>query len=210
MAETCNVDVWLIPLQRETAIILSPDEEVRAARFRFERDRVHWSRARSVLRTILGGCAGIPASNVEFVLGPHGKPSLTGSGDIEFNLSHAGDWAMVAVTRSVPVGVDIERIRDNVDMAALLHRLGERDLSTSQAGLFSAWTRREAVTKAVGGALMEAPAGDFRVCDLDAPLGYAAALALIGSDPRVRRQDALVLPSGTGASPFYGVSKTFL
>ena len=193
--------MWLVSLESGGDAVLSPDEELRAARFRFEADRAHWTRARSALRTILGQCTGIPAGELRFVPGQHGKPSLTGDTRVEFSLSHAGVWAMVAVTRGVPVGVDIERIRENVNMPALLERLGETDILGTQAGLFRAWTRREAMTKAVGGALLDAPRGNFRICDLEAPAGYAAAVALLGCEPRIRRRNGLVLPSGTVPDP---------
>ena len=201
MPLTCDVDVWLVPLDSEGETVLSPDEELRAARFRFDADRARWIRARSALRTILSGCAGIPAAEIRFVLGPHGKPALEQRGGVEFSLSHAGRWAMVAVTKGVPVGVDIERIRDNVNMAALLKRLGGAGLGETpppdgQTGLFRAWTRREAMTKAVGGALMDRPEGDFRILDLEAPEGYSAALALVGHDPRIRRRGGWGPPDG--------------
>jgi 4'-phosphopantetheinyl transferase len=189
--------VWLVSLESDGETILSPDEEIRAARFRFEPDRAHWIRARSALRIILSRYTGIPAPRIRFTLGPHGKPALPEDTGVEFSLSHSGTWAMVAVTRGVPVGVDIERIRENVDMAALLRRLGETSLPETKNGLFSAWTRREAMTKAVGGALLDLPTEDLRTCHLDAPEGYSAAVALIGHNPRIRRQDSLVLYFGT-------------
>jgi len=178
--------VWLVSLEDEGEIILSPDEELRAARFRFEADRTRWIRAHSALRSILADRTGIPAGEIRFNLGAHGKPAVTEGNGVEFSLSHSGNWAMVAVTQGVPVGVDIERIRENVDMVPLLKRLGETNLSGSPAELYGTWTRREAMTKAAGGALMDAPVGDFRICDLEAPTGYSAALALVGYDPRVR------------------------
>lgn len=178
--------MWLVSLEDEGEIILSPDEELRAARFRFEADRTRWIRAHSALRSILADRTGIPAGEIRFNLGAHGKPAVTEGNGVEFSLSHSGNWAMVAVTQGVPVGVDIERIRENVDMVPLLKRLGETNLSGSPAELYGTWTRREAMTKAAGGALMDAPVGDFRICDLEAPTGYSAALALVGYDPRVR------------------------
>ena len=181
----CDVDVWLVSLDSEGNNILSPHEQERAARFRFETDRRRWTRARSALRVILADCTGIPAPEVRFVIGKYGKPALENGGGIEFSVSHSGEWAMVAVTRGVPVGVDIERIREGTDMAALLARLGERDLPDTAQDLFRAWTRREAMTKALGGALMDRPTGDLRICDLEAPAGYAASLVLIGLDPSV-------------------------
>ena len=186
MLLTCDVDVWLIPLESGGETILSPDEEIRAARFRFEVDRARWIRARSALRGILSQATGIAPGELVFVLGPHGKPALANIGAIEFNLSHSGSWAMVAVTRGVPVGVDIERIRDNVDIAAVLQRVQKTALPHTPAALFQVWTRREAMTKAAGGSLLETPRGDVRVCDLEAPGGYVAAVALVGREPRIR------------------------
>jgi 4'-phosphopantetheinyl transferase len=193
LREVSNVDVWLISLEREGQTILSADEEIRAARFRFNDDRARWIRAHSALRVILAACTGLSARELRFSVGPHGKPAVVDGMGVEFSLSHAGCWAMVAVTRGIPVGVDIERIRENVNMGALLRRLGEQVPEGGEADLYRVWTRREAMSKAVGGALLEPPAGDLRVTGLDAPAGYVAALALLGFDPRVRRQDAPVL-----------------
>jgi 4'-phosphopantetheinyl transferase len=187
LAQTSEVDVWLVSLESEGQRILSPDEEQRAARFRFEADRARWIRARSALRSILGHSSGIPAAEIRFSLGPHGKPAIAQGGGVEFNLSHSGAWAMIAVSREVPVGIDIEHIREKVDMKVLLARLGERNLPDGETDLYRAWTRREAMTKAAGCGLLEAPVGDFRVCELEAPTGYCASVALIGRDPRVRR-----------------------
>ncbi len=69
-------------------------------------------------------------------------------------------------------------------MAALLGRLGEfvPPLSTA-ADLFHEWTRREARTKALGGALFDKPAEGIRAIDITAPAGYAASVALAGYEP---------------------------
>ena len=85
--------------------------------------------------------------------------------------------------------------------ADLLRRLGVTDLPEGQSRLFHVWNRREAMTKAVGGALFDKPTGDFGVCDLEAPEGYSAALALREYTPRIRYRGTLVLPSGTAKVP---------
>jgi 4'-phosphopantetheinyl transferase len=177
------VELWTIPLTREGPTHLSEDEVVRANRFRFEKDRIRWIRARSSLRLILSRYAGDDPRNLCFAYGKNGKPALLPFTQIEFNLSHSGDWAVIAISRSVPVGVDIERIRADVEMAPLLRRLGEVDLPPSQLELYQAWTRREARTKASGGALFEKPEENIRAIDINAPAGYAAAVALEGYAP---------------------------
>jgi 4'-phosphopantetheinyl transferase len=179
------VDLWTISLTNPIPTHLSEDEIARANRFRFEEHRIRWTRARSSLRLILSRYAGDDPSRLAFIYGKHGKPALLPFSDIEFNLSHAGDWAMVAVTRGVPTGVDIEAIRENVDMAALLRRLDETNLPTTTQELFQRWTQREARTKATGGALFHLPAGNLYVIDLKAPAGYAASAALVGYEPEI-------------------------
>lgn len=184
--EKYPVDVWTVSLTTPSPSQLTDDEIARANRFRFEEDRVRWSRARSSLRLILSMYAGDDPFRLGFTYGPHGKPALLPFSDVEFNLSHAGDWAMIAVARSVPVGVDIERIRPNIEMAPLLERLGETDLPTGRQELYQAWTRREARSKAIGGALFDKPPENVIAIDLQAPEGYAASVALVGREPEVR------------------------
>lgn len=186
MMDRASVDIWTVSLTNPSPSQLSDDEIARAKRFKFEADRVRWTRARSSLRLILSRYAGDDAFRLAFTYGPHGKPALIASVDVQFNLSHAGDWAMIAVAESIPVGVDIERIRPGVEMAPLLVRLGETNLPSSTQDLYQVWTRREARSKAAGGALFDKPADNIRAVDLKAPPGYAASVALVGHEPEVR------------------------
>lgn len=182
---TSPVDLWTVSLAHPRPTYLSDDEVARANRFRFEGDRVRWSRARSALRLVLSRYAGEDPDAIFFAYGKHGKPSLGAATGIEFNLSHSGDWAMIAVTREIPVGVDIERIRPEVEIGMLLQRLEETDLPETVPELYHAWTRREAKTKAIGGALFDKPRGNVHVVDAAAPEGYAASVALVGHTPAV-------------------------
>jgi 4'-phosphopantetheinyl transferase len=134
----------------------------------------------------LGGQLGVEPFEVRFTYGAHGKPAVPG---VEFNISHSREWAMIAVAGAIPVGIDIEAIREDVDIAKLLGRIGEPGLAGSTRELFHAWTRREARTKALGAPLMEIPGGDVRALDLEAPAGFAASVALVGWDPVVRHCD---------------------
>ena len=94
------VDLWTVSLASPSPSHLSEDEITRANRFKFEEDRIRWTRARSSLRIILSRYAGDDPSRLGFIYGAHGKPALLPFSDIEFNLSHAGDWAMIAVGRT--------------------------------------------------------------------------------------------------------------
>jgi 4'-phosphopantetheinyl transferase len=179
------VDLWTVSLTTPSPNHLSEDEVARANRFKFEPDRVRWTRARSTLRLILSRYVSDDPFRLAFIYGKHGKPSLLPFSEIQFNLSHSGDWAMIAVSHSIPVGVDIERLRANVDMVPLLQRLGEIDLPDETQQLYQVWTRREAKSKAAGGALFDKPADNIRVVDVNAPPNYAASVALVGYEPEV-------------------------
>ncbi|MDE3199224.1 MAG: hypothetical protein KGN84_22935 [Acidobacteriota bacterium] len=174
------VDIWTVRLDLPRRAILSAEERARAARFRFEQDRVYWTRARSSLREILAGYVSRTPEGIEFTYGEHGKPAVEG---IEFNLSHTRGWAMIAVSRGVPVGVDIEFVREGVEMGKLLARIGEAETGGETGRLFQVWTRREARTKALGAPLMQTPPDEVRVADVEAPAGFAASVALVWRTP---------------------------
>jgi 4'-phosphopantetheinyl transferase len=180
------VDIWRVCLSTERQLHLTGAELERASRFHFEADRRHWSRARSALRTVLCRYAGIAPLDLEFQIGEHGKPALARAAVPHFNLSHSGEWALIAVSMHAPVGVDVERIRENVDIAALLRRLGEVDLPTARDACFKRWAHREARSKAHGGPLMIMPPSGTYSADVDIDPLYVAAVAVIGHSPGTR------------------------
>ncbi len=104
-----EVHVWRVELDRPVAGILSGDEKQRADRFHFERDRRRFSAARTWLRVLIGRYLGVPAEEVQFRYGEHGKPAVAGSdAGLEFNLAHSGELALIAFTHNQPVGIDVE------------------------------------------------------------------------------------------------------
>jgi 4'-phosphopantetheinyl transferase len=141
--------------------ILSTDEQTRAARFRFERDQNRFIAGRSFLRTVLGRYLNQNPAEIKFNYTTRGKPALDSSPgtDLHFNLSHSHDFALLAVTKICPVGVDVEQIRPLRDADAIADRFfSERESSTLKAlppeqkpvGFFNLWTRKEAWLKATG------------------------------------------------------------
>ncbi len=82
-----------------------------------------------------------------------GKPELPGG--MQFNLSHAGDYAVLA-TCSGSVGVDVERMRP-IDSMRIAKRFFHPDeyaylssLPDPHAAFFSIWTLKESYVKALG------------------------------------------------------------
>lgn len=121
-----HVDIWAIDIRRFTplpsslAAVLTQDEIARASRFLLEVDRQRFSVARSILRHVLAACTGTPACDLEFERSAAGKPSLRPPhSSLAFNVSHSGSVVLLAWTDRPTVGVDVERMRPGVDVAAL-------------------------------------------------------------------------------------------
>lgn len=144
--------------------LLSIDELARNARYRFARDRHRDLIARALLRTVLSEALDCHPKNLEFELGEHGKPCLLANSAVpvvdklQFNLSHAGDWVVLALAHS-KVGVDIEYTPRNNDVLAIADRYffgSEIDELRSfpehlqRERFFDYWTLKEAYMKARG------------------------------------------------------------
>lgn len=183
-------DVWTVsllqPPQRLAALesLLSAPERERAAAFLLPLPRRQFIVARAALRTLLGRTLGIPPAAVRFALNAHGKPALAPACDLRFNVSHAGDLALIAVASGFDVGVDVEAHRRVDDLASLAASiLGPADLERwraaaaveGAAAFYRIWTCKEAVAKAIGCGL----ALDFRSLRISLAPGRAAALAAL-------------------------------
>ena len=141
---------------------LSADEQARADRFHFPRDRARFIACRGRLREMLSAYAGVPPEEIAFHYGSHGKPFLAapaGQAPIYFNVSHAGDLAVLAFRRRGEVGVDVERLRTVHEAESIARRyFTDRESATLQElsadqrmeAFFRAWTRKEALLKAIG------------------------------------------------------------
>jgi 4'-phosphopantetheinyl transferase len=165
MTRAGPITVWTLPLTVTPAELdaseatLSADERARAKRLPVARDRERFVAARGGLRTILGRLLGIVPADVRFRYGPRGKPELDGAQApvVHFNLSHSGDTALVAVSRSQQVGVDVEHVRPVPGLLPLVNRFfSERerqaifDDEEPVEAFFYHWTLKEAWLKASG------------------------------------------------------------
>jgi len=186
---TGRVHVWRVrldepPAAGSEAAVLSPDEVARGSRFHFEKDRIHFTRCRYALRGVLAGYLALPAGMIRFEYMTSGKPQLAAEQNprvLHFNVSHSANMALIAVGSERRLGVDIEKIRADVDMTALAERFFSlRERTGLQAlpdhfrvqGFFACWTRKEAFLKATGEGL-SFPLADFSVTthpDLDPQL----------------------------------------
>ncbi|NTW01643.1 MAG: 4'-phosphopantetheinyl transferase superfamily protein [Oscillochloris sp.] len=151
---------WNVQAYAACSATLSSDERQRAERYRFDRDRDHFRLARGVLRSLLGRYLSWPPAALRFRYNPYGRPSLDlPDTDLHFNLSHAGELALIALTRGRELGVDVEQcLPDRATMAVARQCFGSAELAMLASlpaeqwaeGFYNGWTRKEALIKARG------------------------------------------------------------
>ena len=159
-----QVDIWRIHLDlgldsvKPFESTLSADETRRAASFHFDKDRNRYVLAHYGMRHVLGRYLKTEPAHLEFSIDPNGKPALHGR-KLEFNLSHSGSFALVAVTAHRPIGVDVERMREAISSHSIARQyfspveVAELETVPSEQrelAFFTCWTRKEAFIKAQG------------------------------------------------------------
>jgi 4'-phosphopantetheinyl transferase len=165
---TDYVDVWRIPTSLKDKDVarfdslLSPDQRARAQRMRVAEKRQQYLIAHGLTRILLGEALDADPTALKFDRGPKGKPYLGGSfakAGIQFNMTHTSHLALVAMSMNRELGIDVERIRENLQWQRLAQRyfspLEYRSYSSLPKGMglrafFTCWTRKEAVLKAIG------------------------------------------------------------
>lgn len=162
-----DIHVWRVSLalpQKQACQftpLLSPDERLKADRFRQPIDRLRFVVGRGVLRIILGRYLAIAPGQLRFAYSSYGKPSLADSASgLEFSVSHAQDMALYAVGRDRLLGIDLEWSHREVNH---LESIAERFFSAAehqqlmafppeqrQTAFLQLWTCKEAYLKAIG------------------------------------------------------------
>lgn len=128
----------------------------RALRYRFSRDAYNFVLGRLMLQQGLVdlGLSGELISKITF--NENDKPGLEG---IFFSISHSSHWVAMAISKTLPLGIDVELVRENVRLEDLRSWFSDDEWQSiteapdPRRRLFTLWTRKEAVLKAVGGGL---------------------------------------------------------
>jgi 4'-phosphopantetheinyl transferase len=162
------VDIWLISLTQpgasyaSLADLLSASEQERAARFKFDEHQRRFVVAHAAVRSILSQYLKRAPESLQFVNSANGKPSLAAElagSEMQFNLSHSFEMALLGVTHRRQIGVDIELIKEDYAFDEVAARFfTPKELAAFRAlpvhlqrrAFFKCWTSKEAFLKAKG------------------------------------------------------------
>ncbi|WP_080056145.1 4'-phosphopantetheinyl transferase family protein [Spirosoma aerolatum] len=185
---------------------LSFAEIERAKRFRRQEDQLRFAYGRCILRRLLGNYIGQPLASIELTEGMNRKPVFTNSPGWQFNISHSGNWVLVAIS-TVWVGVDLEKSIQGFDFQGIVSQSFSKseqqfvDKSLNRVNAFyTIWTRKEALVKATAkgvdedfvrvpsldgihsvDSLVIGSSGDWLVNSFWVAEGYTAAVAYPGT-----------------------------
>jgi medium-chain acyl-[acyl-carrier-protein] hydrolase len=146
--------------------ILSGAEQQAADAFVQTADRARYTTTRAALRHLLGRYGNRDPRNIAFGLSGTGKPWCEALWPLDFNVSHSGTMAVIAITSGCPVGVDVEHIRQGLDTAGIGRQVFTETEIAQLAGVpaeqrgeafFDLWVRKEARLKCSGDGLAGAP-----------------------------------------------------
>lgn len=162
------LDAWLFDLRHAwqaatpPEALLSHAELGRAERFASAPLRSRYAIGRAHLRTVLGGYLGVEPARLRLAVEEGGKPCVEGlrtPRQLHFNLSHSGDWLLVAAAWNRRVGADVETERSRTQFLDIARRFFhpaevEALLASADSERFSrflrCWTLKEAHAKALG------------------------------------------------------------
>lgn len=159
---TAEAHVWLVPIDRveSDTDLLSTTEQERATRLHHRRARLQYTATQCTLRRLLGRYLDAPPQSVYLMRTSAGKPYVGPRHgiDVRFNVSHSGDWAMIAFALGQEVGVDLEAHRPLNALALAqrffcdteARRLTKLEAAARQDQFFQLWTAKEALVKAMG------------------------------------------------------------
>jgi 4'-phosphopantetheinyl transferase len=159
--EDTQVDVWqfsLLQTPKDYESVLNKDERARADRFYFPIHKKRHIAAHTTLRRIISRYLPISAKEIKFDYNEHGKPSVHGHAELQFNLSHSRDTALLAVGKHKPLGIDLEFFSARPYEGIGGHIFSEDENNELQQlnnhlkplGFFHLWAQKEALIKACG------------------------------------------------------------
>jgi len=207
-----TVHVWFLdrtgPPEPGWLEILDDEERERAMRFRTPQQQDAFAASHALVRTALSAYARRAPGDWRFAISPEGCPSVLGTSELSFSLTHAGARAAVAIGTGEALGLDLEPIRPERDPMTLARRffgpaetawLTGRLPADRPASFAALWTVKEAVLKARGCGLTEplhsvevdmdssgrpvlvrAPGGPWALRSWSPEPGWCAALAVRG------------------------------
>nr|WP_154959549.1 4'-phosphopantetheinyl transferase superfamily protein [Paenibacillus xylanexedens] len=136
---------------------VSEERRAQASRFMHQADAYRSVLGEVLTRVKLSKLTGLGHREITFTRNKYGKPALTHEADVQFNVSHSGDWIALIAGGKDELGVDVEKIAPiDLQIAERFFSPQENTYLAAQPAdqqlhtFYRLWTLKESYIKAIG------------------------------------------------------------
>ncbi|RIU88359.1 4'-phosphopantetheinyl transferase family protein [Oceanobacillus picturae] len=140
-----------------TCSLIDLDKRCKIEKFINKKDKIRTLIGEILIRTTICEDLSIRNRNITFEKNKYGKPYLKGYHNLQFNISHSGDFVVCAIDDQ-PIGIDIEKIKciEYKKIAKSFFSVSEfgyivkEDLNIQLNKFYEMWTLKESYIKCCG------------------------------------------------------------
>jgi 4'-phosphopantetheinyl transferase len=143
--------------EKEMKVALPVEELNEAQKMRFWEDYLRKLSSRWWRRYLSSAYLKAPFDEVKFEQEKGGKIKVRGEFELNFNISHAGEWLFLVFTKEKGCGVDIEHLGKKVEVEKLadsvfhpIEKKWWKSHASKENAFYQLWTRKEALLKSAG------------------------------------------------------------
>jgi 4'-phosphopantetheinyl transferase len=154
------INIWKIPVFTDQALLdflqetLHKDEIEKLSRFHQQKDQQRFITSHAALRFLLGKYLKLSPKKIQFVADQNKKPLLDEHDNLHFNISHSGDWILIAIS-NFSIGIDVEKIENDFSYQEILSlNFSKKEIefiknsNQPRKNFYLLWTRKESLMKA--------------------------------------------------------------
>ena len=159
------IDVWKISIPKLYGdesyyfSLLSDQEKTRAHAFVTKELMRKYVVTQGVLRHILASYISTDPKAIQFTFGSHRKPYVANAMQLQFNMTHSHDLALIGISFVDEVGIDIEMcdpkiVEKHLEVSVFseneLKAYAQVPMGSKTEAFIAAWTHKEALVKLAG------------------------------------------------------------
>jgi len=133
---------------------VAPGKKARLKRFYHEEDTLRGLFADLLIRDVIMQKTGLRNEEISFTTNDYGKPFLKDREDVQFNLSHSGEWVVGVIDNRI-IGIDVEKVQPiDLDISRNYYSPDEHQDLMSKPDkfdyFFTLWALKEGYIKILG------------------------------------------------------------
>lgn len=152
--EICDISEEVL---NKLCLLIDSNKKNKIQKFIFKKDKIRTVTGDILVKTIIADKLDINIKHIEFDRNQYDKPYIKNQPQIDFNISHSGEYVVCAIDNR-PIGIDIEKVKyiEYEEMARNFFDAREfdyivnQDLNYQIDRFYEIWTLKESYIKCCG------------------------------------------------------------